>query len=41
MKNARLKGVELVQPQGERLFEEAEYITKPGLALRGMGRRNA
>ena len=41
MKNARLKGVELVQPQGERLFEEAEYITKQGLALRGMGRRNA
>ena len=41
LKNPRNKTLELVQPLGERLFEESTYLTKPGIVLKGMGRRNA
>lgn len=40
MKNSKIKSMDLLQPIGERLFEEPTYITKPGIALKGMGRRS-
>ena len=39
VKNAALKDLSLLNPTGDRLFPESEYISKSGLSLRGMGRR--